>query len=204
VDSTLGAMLILGGLVGGITIAVMVEKAKAAETAKQKRKLEARSDFTATVVRGQGFTRGWGVAIDGDRQKFAFVDASPNPKIFNFNQLAGVEVERNGQSITKTNRGSQVAGAAIGAVLLGPAGLLLGGLSGSKTAVETIKKLSLKVYVSDFVQPVYEIIFYEQIGSKGAKESDLSMQMGELNAWYGRFHAILATSASRQPNPVVA
>ncbi|MGI0525536.1 hypothetical protein [Rhizobium giardinii] len=118
-DTTLGAMLLLGGiLVGGITIAVMVDKAKQAETEKQKRKLEARSDFTATVVRGQGFSQGWGIAIDGERQKFAFVDASPNPRIFNFSQLLAVEVQKNGESITKTNRGSQVGGAIVGAALL--------------------------------------------------------------------------------------
>jgi hypothetical protein len=36
------------------------------------------------------------------------------------------------------------------------------------------------------------------------KEADLTAQMGELNAWYGRFQAILAANSAGQPNPVPA
>ena len=72
-----------------------------------------------------------------------------------------VEVCKNGTSLIKTNRGSQVAGAAIGAILLGPMGLLVGAVTGSKRKSEKINRLSLKIYVSDVLNPVREIVFYE-------------------------------------------
>ncbi len=49
-----------------------------------------------------------------------------------WSDLNSVEIEKNGQSVQQTNRGSQVMGAAVGAVLLGPLGLLVGGVTGSK------------------------------------------------------------------------
>lgn len=202
-DSTLGAMLVVGGiLVGGITIAVMVESAKKKATDRQKGRLS-QSDFTAEVIHGSNFGK-LGIAIDGTRRKFAILQGDNAPRIFDFSQLTAVEVFRDGSSLTTTNRGGQVAGAAVGAVLLGPAGLLLGGLTGSKRSIETITKLSLMIYVNDFIQPTYEVVFHQHLGSGGTKVSDLTYTINELNAWHGRMQAILATNSAGQPNPVVA
>jgi hypothetical protein len=66
----------------------------------------------------------------------------------------------------KTNRGGQAVGAAVGAALLGPAGLLLGGLTGSKQNIEQVDKLSLKIYTNDLINPVHEIVFHNLSGSK--------------------------------------
>ncbi|PDS34401.1 hypothetical protein CO665_30675 [Rhizobium anhuiense] len=185
-----------------IMITMMVENAKKKETDRQKGELS-RTDFDADVIHGSNFGK-LGIAIDGTRRKFAILQGGNAPKIFDFSQLISVEVFRDGNSITKTNRGGQVAGAAVGAVLLGPAGLLLGGLTGSKRSIETITKLSLMIYVSDFIQPNYEVVFHQHLGSGGTKVSDLTMTMNELNAWHGRMQAILAVNASGQPSPVVA
>ncbi|MBP2444005.1 hypothetical protein [Rhizobium leguminosarum] len=177
----------------------MVDNAKQKATARQKGRLSS-SDFNADVIHGSTFGH-LGVAIDGNNRKFAILNGEQAPKVLDFSQLTAVEVYRDGQSISKTNRGSQVAGAAVGALLLGPAGLLLGGLTGSKKAVDTIKKLSLLVYVSDFVTPVYEIVFHQHFGTGGTKASDLTTTMGQLNSWHGRFQAILATANQPTPTP---
>jgi len=185
-----------------ITIAVMVENAKKKATDRQRGRLS-QSDFTAEVIHGSAFGK-LGIAIDGTRRKFAILQGDNAPKIFDYSQLTAVEVYRDGNSLTKTNRGGQVAGAAVGAVLLGPAGLLLGGLTGSKRSIEMISKLSLMIYVNDFIQPTYEVVFHQHLGSGGTKVSDLTLTMNELNAWHGRMQAILATTAAGQPSPVTA
>ncbi|MBX5216479.1 hypothetical protein HJC05_20030 [Rhizobium sp. NLR9a] len=185
-----------------ITIAVMVENAKTKATNRQRGRLS-QSDFAAEVIHGSAFGK-LGIAIDGTRRKFAILQGDNAPKIFDFSQLTAVEVYRDGNSLTKTNRGGQVAGAAVGAVLLGPAGLLLGGLTGSKRSIEMISKLSLMIYVNDFIQPTYEVVFHQHLGSGGTKVSDLTLTMKELNAWHGRMQAILATTAAGQPSPVTA
>lgn len=132
------------------------------------------------------------VAIDPDRNKFAISRGTQNPRVFGFSDLVGVEVLRNGASLQKTNRGSQIAGAAVGAVLLGPVGLLLGGLTGSKRVVETIDKLSLKIFTNDLGNPVHEIVFLKSPGSK--PDSFLVKQASkELDNWHARFQTILAS-----------
>lgn len=200
----MGTLLLLGiGFVAVmITIAVMVENAKQKATARQTGQL-LRSDFNPDVIHGSAFGK-LGIAIDGTRRKFAILQGDNTPKVFDFSQLTAVEVMRDGSSITKTNRGGQAAGAAVGALLLGPAGLLLGGLTGSKRSIETISKLSLMIYVSDFIQPAYEVVFHQHLGSGGTKVSDLTMTMNELNAWHGRMQAILATNAAGQATPITA
>lgn len=145
-------------------------------------------DFSPTVMfKGSG--GGAGVAIDPATNKFAIADGH-RLKVFSFADLVAVEVLRNGTSLQKTNRGSQVAGAAVGAVLLGPVGLLLGGLTGSKRSVEKVDRLSLKIFTNDLIEPVHEIVFHNMAGSK---PDSFSVQQAskELDAWHGRFQTIL-------------
>lgn len=79
--------------------------------------------YTAQVV--QPLDSGGGsLSIDPSSNRFAVTLAGMPPKVYGFSELASVEVETNGRTLTRTNRGSQVAGAAVGAVLLGPFGLL--------------------------------------------------------------------------------
>lgn len=59
--------------------------------------------------------------------------------------IVSVDVKVNSSTVTKTNRASQLAGAAVGAAALGGIGLLLGGLTGSKTSRDMIETLSLEI-----------------------------------------------------------
>jgi hypothetical protein len=141
---------------------------------------------------------GWGrptISIDPDSQQFAIVRADQTPKVFRFDQLVAAEIERDGKSLTKTNRGSQVAGAAVGALLLGPAGLLLGGLTGSKRQEEKIKRLSLKLYTNDLREPVTEVPFYKDLVGQNADSFIIRNAAKRADEWYGRFQTILHTRA---------
>lgn len=151
-------------------------------------------NFNPTVAYGGGLLK-FGVARDPGSHKFALIKHGQAPKIYYFHQLVAVEVERNGVSIQKTNRGSQIAGAAIGGMLLGPAGLLLGGLTGSKRSVDKIKKLSLKIFTNDLYAPVNEIVFFNS--SSGAKQDSpvVKAASNELDRWHGRFQTILHTQS---------
>lgn len=79
--------------------------------------------------------------------------------------IASVDVVRDGTSITSTNRGSQLMGAAVGEVLLGPLGLLIGGVTGSKRTVHRISQIGLKIIVDDRRSPVFTIDFLRVPGS---------------------------------------
>lgn len=73
--------------------------------------------------------------------------------------ISGVEVRKNGVTVTRTNRGSQLAGAAIGGLAFGLPGAMVGGLSGSSTASERLKAVSLFYVLDNQEQPVHEVWF---------------------------------------------
>lgn len=88
----------------------------------------------------------------------------------------------------------RLAGAAVGAMLLGPLGLLVGGLSGSKKKVETVRELSLKLYLADLQRPVVKLVFFKS--SSNHKPTDFAMTEAakRLDNWYGRLRTIIAAN----------
>lgn len=113
-----------------------------------------------------------------------------------WSDISSVEIERNGQPIIQTDRGAQVMGAAVGAVLLGPLGLLVGSFSGSKRQKERGNELSLKVLIDDRTAPIHRITFFRMKGNGlDAKSRMLGTPAGKLE----HFHALIA-NAIREDN----
>jgi hypothetical protein len=104
------------------------------------------------------------IALNHDSGKIVLGTIGAN-KQYPWSAIASVEVIRDGTSITSTNRGSQLMGAAIGDVLLGPVGLLLGGVTGSKRTVQRVSQIALKIIVDDRFTPVYSIDFLRVPGT---------------------------------------
>jgi len=98
-----------------------------------------------------------------------------DPIFVPFANLIDAEVITGNVSITKTNRGSQVLGAAVGDLVLGPVGLLTGGLSASKRSRDKLADLAVKVTVEDWDKPVHVVRFLKT-GSKGADPNHRSIK----------------------------
>lgn len=108
-----------------------------------------------------------------------------------WSDINSIEIEKNGQSIQQTNRGSQVMGAAVGALLLGPVGLLMGGVTGSKRQRERVNKLSLKVMINNREAPLHRIVFFQVKGSGVDAQSRL---LKEPARKMEHFHALLSNA----------
>ncbi|HIF76091.1 MAG TPA: hypothetical protein EYQ33_13800 [Gammaproteobacteria bacterium] len=81
----------------------------------------------------------------------------------------------------------------VGGLLLGPAGLLIGALTGAKKVVEKISKISIKVLVNSIDKPFHEIVFYN--GNPIKNDSAIHKIYSELaDEWIGRFSAIINMS----------
>jgi hypothetical protein len=101
------------------------------------------------------------------------VGKASSPTSIPFAALRDVAIETDGVNVTntrtttKTNRGSQLAGGLMGGAVMGPVGLLAGGLSGSTTAtakaVETKKLKSMKmvIRVADRATPLHKFVFFD-------------------------------------------
>jgi len=124
------------------------------------------------------------------------------PLEYKLEQLTSIEVLYGNTSIISTNRVSQLAGAAIGGLLTGGTGAVIGGLSGSKTSDSRIRSVGLKVTVDDRTHPVHLVLFYISPSRAGASSSDEELAQAVKDV--DHFYAILTTSLRRLPSMSVS
>lgn len=70
-------------------------------------------------------------------------------------KLVQAELMIDEATVTKTNRGSQLVGAAVGGVLVGGVGVVVGGLSGSKREIKDPSSIKIKIKIDDSSAPSY-------------------------------------------------
>jgi hypothetical protein len=146
------------------------------------------------------------IAINHD-QRAIVLGTTKTHKRYAWASIATVDVIRDGTSITSTNRGSQLMGAAVGEVLLGPLGLLIGGVTGSKRTTQRVSQIALKVIVDDRYNPIYSIQFLKVPGS-GADPSNKLVKDAAHRAEH--VHALLVNAIrnsslqASSPNPQIA
>ena len=99
--------------------------------------------------------------------------------------ITAVDVRKNGVSVTKTNRGSQLAGAAVGGLLFGVPGAVIGGVSGSSSTTERLKSIGLKFAFDHELNPFH----YVQFGIWPDGVSEDSVEATQAIMTMDRFHA---------------
>lgn len=181
-------IIILGGLGWMITAGIKLKKQHDAEDNTFIGEHQGWDIYKSAHDRGV-------LALDHEHKRIA-IGTITNHVERSWSDMSAVEVEKNGQSIAQTNRGSQVMGAAVGAVLLGPLGLLMGGMSGSKRQKERVNELSLKILIDDRTAPVHRITFFRMTGNGTDAQSRL---LKGPASQMEHFHALLA-NAIRQDN----
>ena len=101
--------------------------------------------------------------------------------------ITSVEVRRNGVQITRANRGSQLAGAAIGGLLFGVPGAMVGGLSGSSTTSDKLRSVGLAFTFDHLKHPAHEVTFGVWPGQPQSEHSLLaSLPMRNLERCHAR------------------
>lgn len=171
---------------------------------KMGRLLDAATDFSPTFSVEEMYNARI-LAMDTETSRLAFAEAGQPLRLFRFDELVAVEVVRDGMTIEKTNRGSQAVGAAVGGALLGPAGFLLGGLTGSKRHEGSLSRLVLKITVNDLQRPIIDMVFLDTKAklkmplAKGMKPIKTSAEE-RISEWYGRLRIVLH---GQQSSPAV-
>lgn len=108
-----------------------------------------------------------GIAVDEKLKKICLFSSSNkkvNAKIYPYKDILSSEIIKDGVSITKTSRSSQLGHALIGGLAFGGVGAIIGGLTGKTKTTEAAKSFDLCITVNDTEKPVHciTIIHIEQ------------------------------------------
>ncbi|MCA9287285.1 MAG: SHOCT domain-containing protein [Phycisphaerales bacterium] len=142
-----------------------------------------------------------GIAVDAANKRLLVSGKSTPERVYDASQIMGVEIVKNGETVHTTNRGSQAVGVAVGAVLLGPLGAVIGGLSGSRQSRGLINRITLRVLLDDFERPRHEVVFFDLGEMKGWKETSplLKPVLDRVLDWHGRIEQLMRAASITTP-----
>lgn len=146
------------------------EKKRLKQEAKEQRKKEEQAKIEENKARSELFhkTKGPAYLLLDEEHKLFKISKMGNLlesfRVFSYDELQDYEIYENGSSVSK---GGVSAGRAIvGGALAGPAGLLLGGLSGKKKMNSVCDRLSVKFTTDGLHGGVHEIKLITQTTKK--------------------------------------
>jgi uncharacterized membrane protein len=140
------------------------------------------------------YSHDWGhaMALDISRRQLALVRRTQDKlhtSIINANQIVSAEILEDGASLVKTARIGQLGGAAVGGLIFGPLGAVVGGLSSGKRQIDKARSIDLDIIVQDLAAPRFTARFL-------ATEVDKSgfvykAHIGEAREWAARIDALI-------------
>lgn len=183
---TVFIILIIVLFVGGVWWSV-------AYTDKKKKKMEDKIvnigfKTTQKVMSCDGNT---GIAIDETSRKICLINNFPvlTTKVLSYGDIISSEIIEDSNTVTKTQRGSQLGGAVVGGLLLGGVGAVVGGLSGKKKTETKVRMISLKVIINDTASPVHIISFLDGETKKTGFVYSIAMQ--QATHWHALLSAVV-------------
>ena len=184
-----GLVILLGVLVAIGLIQGQRDHRMATDIEKRIRHLD---DFEPTDVYVSIFNLA-GVAIDATRREFLLADEATLRR-FTMPSIISCEILEDDVQLAYVNRGSQLAGIAVGGILLGGVGAVIGGLSASKRNINNVSKVILRFLTDDFERPKHDIVLLDwSFSKKGLKRDDMlyrsALETAEL--WHGRVTAMM-------------
>jgi len=164
------------GIGGWILFVLVVVVASAviqiALTSNKRKKMESNlnsiTDFSPSekIIGCDGNT---GLAIDEQQKKICLImcnGPSATNKIIPYKEILSVEILEDGTTVTKTSRSSQIGSAAIGGLLFGGAGAVIGGLTGKTETIGKIGNVTLHIVINDIASPTHDVCFMNVEGKR--------------------------------------
>lgn len=135
-----------------------------------------------------------GLAFDDNSKKLCFVENEKNVplvRIVSYKDLISSEIFQDGETITSSVRSGDLTNAAIGGLIFGGSGAIVGSLA-SKTKfsnTEMVNKISLRLTVNDTKNPLFEIDFLDSQTTK--KGAFFQNAMKEARHWHGLIEVLI-------------
>ncbi len=178
----------IGLLVAWVALRIFLVR-KAGSIKQRIRELD---DFEADDVYVSDQNLG-GIAIDLKRREILLTDAEEFRR-FTVPSMMSCEILEDDVQLAYANRGSQLAGVAVGGILLGGVGAVIGGLSGSRRTVNKVRKMILRFVTDDFKKPNHDIVLLDWIHDKEGAPRDSLVYRQALEAaelWHSRVRAMM-------------
>ena len=137
------------------------------------------------------------IIIDEEKNKFSTIGYSQGEKIptkiYDYKDLLEVEILEDGDTTTKTSRGSQLGGMLIGGLALGGVGAVIGGLSGKKKQIDTVRQIDLKLIINDMKSPIFVLNVFKFDTGIGFEKTSATYIKHKKQAqkWYGLLKVII-------------
>ena len=131
-----------------------------------------------------------GVAVDEKTQQVAIMLAGANNSIvLPYRDVLASEIIEDGETVTRTMRGSQIGGALIGGLALGGVGAIIGGLSGKTKAKTEISSVVFRITINDVKTPIYDVLLF----SKGLPEfrAHYPQAIKAAQEWHAKIKAVI-------------
>jgi hypothetical protein len=184
------------GLVIGIFACIIVATVAAVAVGLSRRRTElqqlinAQPNFTATHA-FIATDASAAIAIDEARQMVCLFYRGRVPLVAPFGSVLAAELIEDGVTVEKTNRSSQLVGAALGGIALGVPGMLIGGLSGSSTAEAKIRRCELRITIDDFTAPTHTLAFFS-CGTAVKRNSFMAEEaLKTARHWHGLLQVVI-------------
>jgi hypothetical protein len=190
---TIIILIIVAGV--AIAIAQLITQSKAREamsTAMSTSGFRAHQQFMSADART-------GLGINSFEATACLTVAGGAPRLIRFQDLLEVEIQEDGQTITKTQNTSQVGRALVGGVLLGPVGALAGALTAKKSSIAKTRRIDLRLVIADATSPVHTLNFLDH--PNGVEKSSLTYRQAREKAehWYGAITACIRQAEQAAP-----
>lgn len=128
-----------------------------------------------------------------------FIGSGETVVKFPASALIEATVQTDGATTTKVSRGSQLGGAAVGAVLAGPLGAAVGALSGSsRTVVAPPNDVRLRMVIDSDDFPLLDIPFVEATAT-GVTHGHLAAR--EADEWLAKLKVMMRRVETEAPSP---
>lgn len=172
-----GAALVIGWISGSVADD---ERERATEVATASRVTSGLAELRGFYDGEQWVGVDWrGVATNEALDELCVMDISDKPgdfRRYSFKDLVSAEVVKDGAVVTKADRGSQAAGALVGAAVMGGAGAVIGGLSAKTTSSKDVSRVSVRLTLDDAKHPLHSLTFYKKDPAARPEEAERALE----------------------------
>ena len=154
-------------------------------------------DPTAVYVSSSNLA---GVAIDSSRREILLADEATLRRL-TISSIISCDILEDDVRLAYVNLGSQLAGIAIGGILPGGVGAVIGSLSASKRSINNVRKIILRFMTDDFERPRHGVVLLDWSFSKTGIKRDSMLYRAALETaelWHGRVTAMMKAGESSE------